>query len=201
MGLLSYMFGLQSKGDFGEEKIQKELNSFFLDGYRKFIQNAYVPLKNGDLTEVDLIMLHKSYIYVIESKFYQGWIFGSEKQTNWTQILNKNSKHKFYNPIKQNQTHINALSLFLGINKSKFISYIVFANNSTLKKVPESTANMKILKRENLFGSVKSIFKSEIENFTTDEVDEIYQRLIPLTEIDQETRNKHIERLKNKAGH
>lgn len=50
------------------------------------------------MTEVDLIYINTSGIYVIESKNYSGWIFGDFKQKYWTQTF-KTEKHKFYNPV------------------------------------------------------------------------------------------------------
>lgn len=197
MGIIANMLGLQSDGDLGEEKIFKELNGFFLtDYYKKILQNVYVPLKNGNFTEVDLIMIHTSYIFVIESKFYQGWIYGSENQKYWTQVFSKQKKYRFYNPIMQNQTHINALSRFLNIDKSKFISYIVFSNICNLKEVPANTENCRLIKRDNLFFEVKKLFKSDIKNFSRIEIDEMYNKLSPLTNTSEEVRKQHIQRLK-----
>lgn len=42
------------------------------------ISGFYIPKGNGETTELDVILLHESGIYVMESKNYSGWIFGSE---------------------------------------------------------------------------------------------------------------------------
>ena len=39
-----------------------------LNGYKKFIFNCYLPKADGETTEVDVILLHESGIYVFESK-------------------------------------------------------------------------------------------------------------------------------------
>ena len=72
--------------------------------------NCYVPNRSGDKIEIDMIMLCQKGIYVIENKNYSGWIFGDEKSKNWCEIL-KGKKYFFYNPIKQNKSHIKNLSL------------------------------------------------------------------------------------------
>lgn len=46
-----------------------------------------MPKTNGETTEIDLILIHETGIYVIESKNYKGWIFESEEQKNWIQTL------------------------------------------------------------------------------------------------------------------
>ena len=70
--------------------------------------NCYVPNRSGDKIEIDMIMLCQKGIYVIENKNYSGWIFGDEKSKNWCEIL-KGKKYFFYNPIKQNKSHIKNL--------------------------------------------------------------------------------------------
>jgi hypothetical protein len=58
--------------------------------------------KDGSTTEIDLIMIDETGIYVFESKNYSGWIFGDEKRKNWVQTLENRQKNYFYNPIWQN---------------------------------------------------------------------------------------------------
>jgi hypothetical protein len=54
-----------------------------------------------------------------------GWIFGDEKSSQWTQSI-FGKKYKFQNPLRQNYRHTKALSEFLGIDHSKFISIVMF---------------------------------------------------------------------------
>ena len=91
----------QKRGQRGEEKVYDTLEK--LDGYKAMIRNCYLPTQRGDTTEVDLVLIHESGIYVIESKNYSGWIFGSDSRREWTQTFPKGNgettKYKFYNPI------------------------------------------------------------------------------------------------------
>ena len=104
--VLSVVFW-QDKGQAGENQIHQSLNR--LEGQSAILQNCYLPLKNSGTTEVDLILIHESGIYVIESKNYSGWIFGSESQRYWTQSLPGHNgtaeKHRFYNPIWQTSVY------------------------------------------------------------------------------------------------
>ena len=51
---------------------------------------------------------------------------------NWTQVLNKHQKVKFYNPIKQNNTHIKAIKKVLNNKKiQEYYSIITFASKSS----------------------------------------------------------------------
>ncbi len=53
----------------------------------KILFNLYLNKENGETTETDILMIHKKAAFVIESKNYSGWIFGSESSQMWTQTL------------------------------------------------------------------------------------------------------------------
>ncbi len=70
----------------GEYYTYDYLKSFESVG-AKFLFNAYIPYGNGKTSEIDLIMIYHSGIFVIESKNYGGWIFGNETKEHWYQTL------------------------------------------------------------------------------------------------------------------
>ena len=115
------MFMFKSlKGWLGEK--QTQLGTFIkLDGktYKRF-HNLVVSTKNGT-TQIDHVFLSRFGIFVVETKNYNGWIFGSESQKSWTQVLHK-KKSTFQNPLHQNYRHTKALSEHLKIEHSKIHS-------------------------------------------------------------------------------
>lgn len=80
-----YLTVLFNKGLLGEFYTYKYLKS--LIGYKRYLFNLYIPKDSGETTELDVVLLHESGIYVLESKNYSGWIFGTETQQYWTQTL------------------------------------------------------------------------------------------------------------------
>ena len=58
-----------------------------LGDQHKVLTNIYLPKEDGTTTEIDLIMISATSIYVFESKNYSGWIFGDESSKFWTQSL------------------------------------------------------------------------------------------------------------------
>ena len=66
-GLFEQWLHSDDPGHFGEYLIEYALNS--LPGYSKQLCNVYLPYK-GRTSEVDVIMLHETGIYVFESKNY-----------------------------------------------------------------------------------------------------------------------------------
>lgn len=195
-------FMIKNKGDtgaYGEYLTKYMFGSVRINGYHKELNNVYVPYKDGT-SEIDILVIHEKGIFVLESKNYSGWIFGSENQKNWTQMLNKNTKEYFYNPIRQNRTHINALSEYLQIDKSKMKSIIVFSERCELKKIPENTDEFIIIKRDKLIDIVRKETDKEQTVFSKEEVDQIYNKLFLLTNASEITKKQHIEDIKKKSN-
>ena len=98
---------VSNKGLLGEYLSSFSLNS--VSGTSKVLYNIYLPKRNGKPTGIDLVFIHETGIYVIESKNYSAWIYGNGDDQDWTQVFPNGKKYPFYNPIKQNETHIRAL--------------------------------------------------------------------------------------------
>lgn len=97
-----------------------------------------IYLNNGDgkYTQIDLVVATKVGIVVFEVKEYSGWIFGTENQRNWTQVLARGKrKYKFYNPILQNEKHIEDLKKSYHFDNIPFFSMIVFFGDCQLKNL------------------------------------------------------------------
>lgn len=77
---------------------------------RSIFHDCYIRKSSGTYTQVDLVVATSYGLFVFEIKDYSGWIFGHYRQKYWTQVLAYGrEKHRFYNPIKQNNSHIKAL--------------------------------------------------------------------------------------------
>ena len=181
-------------GAYGEYLTEYLFENENIEGYYKTLHNIYVPYRNKT-SEIDVLLIHEKGIFVFESKNYSGWIFGSAEQQQWTQMLNKQTKNRFYNPIKQNATHINALSQYLQIDKSLMKSFIVFSERCELKKIPNDTTEYTILRRHHLLRELKKEIASKNITFTPQEVDGIIESLIPLTNVSEEVKKTHIDNI------
>lgn len=119
------------KGWFGE--VQGTLaKKIFLDANVYVdVNNVTIPTQNGT-TQIDHIIVSRYGIFVVETKNMSGWIFGDEKNPQWTQSL-FGQKFKFQNPLHQNYRHTKALSDFLSIEHDKFFSIVMFWGECELK--------------------------------------------------------------------
>ena len=181
-------------GKIGEFSSEYVLNNLALTdiSYIKTLHNLYIE-KDGYSSEIDVVAVTEKGILVVESKNLGGWIFGNEKSREWTQVFPNGEKYKFYNPVMQNDTHIRKLSQQLGIEENKFVSYIVFSDRCTLKEVPRSTDRLKIIKRNELLWSVKSLLQNTPGIFTRPEVDAMCLKMAPLAHVSPGAKRRHIE--------
>ncbi|MCQ2526766.1 MAG: NERD domain-containing protein [Lachnospiraceae bacterium] len=183
-----------NKGFYGEYLTYKYLRKYEDDG-AKFLYNCYLPKENGQTTEIDVLMIHTSGIYVFESKNYSGWIFGSEYQKTWTQTLpsgRKSHKEHFLNPIMQNKLHIKWLQNQIGEN-SPVHSIIVFSERCTLKKVEVSSSNIHVINRNRVKITVDNIAAKTVLGLSATQVVEIYDKLFPFTQVSDEIKQKHVQ--------
>ncbi|HWO78239.1 MAG TPA: nuclease-related domain-containing protein [Bacillus sp. (in: firmicutes)] len=185
------------RGNYGEFLTFSYLEK--LPGYHKILANVYLPKKDGSTTEIDLIMLAQSGIYVFESKNYSGWIFGDEKNKNWVQTLPNGEKNRFFNPIWQNNGHINTLKTFIHKDNDRlYKSYIIFSERCTLKKMNVTSPNVKVIKRKSLLRSIKKDIETSLNIMTREEVDQLYSKLRKYTLVDNQVKKAHVDNVRMK---
>lgn len=184
------------KGSYGEYLTFQFLEK--LEGDNKLLTNVYIPKSDGSTTEIDLIMVNKSGIYVFESKNYSGWIFGDERNKNWTQLLKGGKKFRFYNPIWQNKGHISALQKVLpDVGKDAFYSYIIFSERCKLKKITVTTPCVTVIKRNKLKDAVRHDMFMRQDTLSENQVSEIYHSLRVYSLVNDSIKEKHIRNLKS----
>ncbi len=87
-------------------------------------------------SQIDHVVISSHGIFVIEVQDYRGEIVGKDTDQYWTWSTGK-EKHRFFNPIRQNHTHIKALEAALeSVGKAPFISVVVFPKDCELISEP-----------------------------------------------------------------
>lgn len=192
---------MHDKGLLGEYKIFQMLQTFENYGAR-FLFNCYLPREHNETTEIDVILLTYNGIFVIESKNYNGWIYGEENQDLWTQTLPAGKKiHKthFYNPIRQNKTHIKYLKKIIGDNLPIY-SVIVFSNECTLKNIEVFDPETKVTYLGRIINTVQNLSAKTLNSISQVNLIEIYDKLYPYTQVSENVKMQHIENINNKIG-
>lgn len=202
--LLDQIFDAEWVGRRGEKLTARELKlvKFFgRDG--RILRNVYVPKANGETSEIDVIFITQKGIFVIESKNYSGWIFGNEADRNWTVVQKGGAKNRFYNPIKQNLSHIKWLGKFLG-NDVPLFSIIAFSERCELKKVTVESDDVRVIKRDRLYATVRSVWSNAPDALDSNAVERLYGILGSLTNADEAVKAAHVatieQRYKQEGG-
>ena len=197
--LLGLIFGLfyrfkyvssEYKGTVGESIVAREINKLPEQEYKIF-NNFYLKTKKGN-SQIDHVIVSIYGIFVIETKNYSGWIFGSENQEYWTQTI-YNHKNKFRNPIKQNWSHVYILREILSDYKYiKYYPIIVFAGTAELKSI---TAEIPVVYDYELLKTIMDYSKTLVLSF--DQVENIVVKITENNIQEKDIKKKHIQHIYN----
>ena len=194
---IPYQYHRRDVGKYGEYLIYDHLRQRELLG-SKFLFNVYVPIENGQTSEIDVLMIDSHGIFVFESKNYGGWIFGDENSKQWCQCFKAGRRHShkeyFYNPIKQNEGHINVLKYYLGYPAIPIHNIVVFSERCDF----QTTMPNNIIYRYETNDTVNTICNRQAPCITSEQIEAIYQRLYPLTQMTAKTKEQHIEQIQSR---
>lgn len=153
--------------------------------------NLTIPSTYNGSSQIDHLVVSKFGIFVIESKDYQGWIFGSADQERWTQSLpGGKSKFQFENPIRQNWSHIKALRELLPLFPDEiFHSIVVFSDASEIK----TPAIKDVVKQGELISCIRKAVQNKISD---DQLHSIIGKLSYVCQTVDITPSQHIENIK-----
>lgn len=99
-----------------------------------------LPSTNGT-TQIDHLIVSEFGLFIVETKNKRGWIFGSEKQSTWTQTTG-GKKYSFQNPLRQCFRQRKVLCEFLEIDESLVKVVIYFAGSARFKTpLPDNVLN------------------------------------------------------------
>ena len=178
------------KGRRGENRVSATLKS--LSSEYKSIDNLVLKTKNG-YTQLDHVVVSNYGIFVIETKNYKGWIFGSETKLHWKQVIYKNT-YQFYNPIYQNQSHIKALRIYMpDLYRVPMVSIVVFLGNCNLKVY---APNEHVVKCRELNSIIKSYSEKNLEDAG---VENLYNRLLELDKSQEYSPDEHKKQVKQNS--
>lgn len=195
---LDSIFDEKWVGKRGEKLTERELQLAKLFGRKgKTLRNVYIPKDNGETSEIDVLFITQKGVFVFESKNHSGWIFGSEDQQYWTAMLPNREKNRFYNPIRQNRTHIRWLQKFVG-DEVPLFSIIVFSERCELKKIEVQSSDVKVIKRDKTYSVVREIWDTSPDKLSEADLDALYRKLEPLTKVDEAVKAAHIQDIRRK---
>jgi hypothetical protein len=128
---------------------------------QNIFHDLYVAKRKGEFSQTDLVVVTKTGIIVFEVKDYSGWIFGSGNQSQWTKVLAYGKqKYYFYNPIMQNNKHIDELRKQLyQFENIPFYSIVVFYGDCELKNINFVPHGTFIVKSNRVLEALRNILR------------------------------------------
>lgn len=186
------------KGSYGELKVDLVLGR--LTNESSFTVRNLLLVKDGKSSQIDNILFTTKKVYVIESKNYSGWIYGSETGKSWTQTFNfygKITRSSFYNPLIQNYGHILYLSKFLNIPLTNFVNIVVFSDNSELKNLQLERTYKYVINLKELSKLIDSIEKQSNDIFDWEDLEKLNNALQSLNKSNIFNNKKHIKFVKD----
>lgn len=117
-----------------------------VQGSKKIMMNLKLSVHN-EVQTIDALLLHESGIYVVNVKKKSGWINGREQSIEWIELLHKNRKNVFNNPIHETKRLIHALKDRLPeVDGALFETMVVFTNDCSFQQIEIHSSDVEVLK-------------------------------------------------------
>ncbi len=162
------------KGYYGEYLVFCELYKK-ITGNCKILMNLNIPVKKDKTTEIDLLMIHETGIYIFEIKHFKGTIYGTDTDDNWTQYFRTSKNKVFKNPILQNEYHKKAIKNIF--NNVPVKSIIVFTSNDCILKVENANSDVNVCTLESLDLVLLHNLDADKNLYNMEEIEEMFYKL------------------------
>ncbi len=175
------------RGKQGEAVVAMRLKELPKSEYAVF--NNLLIQRGEYSSQIDHVVVSEYGIFVIETKNYKGWIYGGEYSEHWTQNIWGN-KYQLYNPILQNQGHVNALKYYLNRRDLPLFPVVTFS----------SRANVMVRTKENpvlYYFDIKDFILSK-KNVLLSDADKqaVVQMLSRLPKFTRKDGRKHAQQVR-----
>ena len=187
-------YRIKKIGKDGEKKVAGILKKFA--GIRSFkvINDLYLPLYDKT-TQIDHILIGFFGILVIETKNLGGQIYGDPRKKDWTQIMG-NKRHKLYNPLMQNQAHIDCIRHIFGeenLYNINIESLVVFTNRKAELYIPKGLPVLPVKRLK------KFLHQPRFQKDTGFDVEKHYDCLMKHQVTDKKKIGEHVKNVKEMA--
>jgi hypothetical protein len=177
----------------GEAVVARAIRDEFPPPNYYLLNHVTLPTKDGT-TQIDHILISRFGIFVIETKDYSGWIFGSPNDRQWTQVR-YGSKFRFQNPIRQNYGHVRAIADLLDFVPAHAVfSAVVFTGDAEFKTdTPDGVFKLKTLLAF-VEGHTSEVMSANRVQFCVGRLETARLSVSKATDIE------HVQRLRRRFG-
>ncbi|MBL8224394.1 MAG: NERD domain-containing protein [Chromatiales bacterium] len=177
----------------GEARLSRALIGRFGPPDYHLLNHVTLRVDDGT-TQVDHVLVSRFGVFVIETKDYRGWIFGSPDSRQWTQVLYR-AKFRFQNPIHQNQRHVLAVRALLDLLPAEAVRpVVVFTGTAEFKTaMPDGVFSLE--------GFLSYVESQTVEVMSANRVQFCVGRLeTARLSVTKETDIEHVQRLRRRYG-
>lgn len=180
---------IMGKGAYAEDRVARRLSR--LSEEYHVINDVYIR-SGGRSVQIDHVVISRYGVFVIETKNYKGWVYGSENAEHWTQNI-YGYKYQLYNPVRQNASHVGAICNLLRITRDKTIPIIVFAGSATVR----CSANCYVIYLNQLR---RVIDRHKSVLFNDDQVLQMTETLTNALVTDKNRRREHVQEVRQQVA-
>jgi len=174
----------KTKGKQGEKQVATRLARLPRDRFK--ILNDLILQSGGYSTQIDHVVVSIYGIFVIETKYYQGDIYGGENSEYWTQNI-YGHKYQLRNPLWQNQAHIKAIRKAIGdTGKIPIYNIVAFSAQASL----HVSSSLPVLYWQSVVPYIKRYDQQVISE---SKAEEIYSTLSKANVTDKKLRKGHLK--------
>lgn len=195
MGIFRFLYVLdrttrsspEYKGKVGEARVSFIVNRLIKQKGGYLINDIVLPINKDRTTQIDHIYVSKYGVFVIETKAYQGLIYGKENDENWY-IYFGGQKYEMYNPVAQNKLHIAAVNTCISSLKTPPVSLVTILR-----------ANISHISAKNVYnlpGLERYLLNLKDEVMSDEEVENIYKEIKYFKENPPKTMKEFVEEVK-----
>ena len=201
-----------TKGMIGEYFVKKQLEKLAKKYQGLSFHN--LMLGTGDQsTQLDNLLITSKAVYVIEVKNYAGRVYGGQYQDQWYQTIRYDNKRRvrggrtytkthiaknsFFNPIKQNLIHVNAIKQSIqSVQSLPLFNVVVFMNRTNITNVEMKDDTAYVINRRHL----RRLVKQKEKELNTQSVDLtlIQDEFAKKNTFSKANLKKHIRKIKEK---
>lgn len=182
----------KSKGRRGEKQVAALLSLLPKDKYR--VINDLLIQKGGYSTQIDHVVVSVYGVFVIETKYYRGWIYGGENSEFWTKNV-YGHKYNLRNPLWQNEGHIKTITKLLDDPGLVPIYNLVAFSSQAKLKVDRS---LPVMYWRQIVPYIRR-YKEPV--ISESYAEEIYNTLLSANVEDKGARKQHLQSVKQNKQH
>lgn len=188
VGLFAFSFYWKnSKGSRGEKWVTRRLER--LDTSKYLVINDLLLRYGANSAQIDHVVVSVYGIFVIETKYYKGWVYGGAESEYWTQNI-YGKKFRLRNPVLQNQGHIRAIKRSLKLREGiPVYSIVAFSRQASLGVNP----TLPVMYWRQV---VPYIRQYDQPRLSETEVREIYDTLLSAGAADDVARKQHVQNVR-----